>query len=394
MISFEERKQLAKKTREDIKNSYYMTTDNYVVLKPVSYLVLSTYSNLGSDAWTFGNSEEEFNKFAPLYLIVDKNSLNKYVYSTKTKKLYDINNNLLDLEDFVYNNPQGYDEGIYNLFYELTDITPTKSKDSKKYILKFKDGIKIEVSDSKDKSKKEIIAEAKKVYKDFKDSQGQEISNSYKKLSKEYNCDLEKLIYGKDGFMETFYPNGFPDFGGDIIFSEKYWDEFINWAKENNKIDFTNSIKDEELEEVEAEIIAPQENAIVETQEPTNEEIFEGTDTTNILGIKIGEDDLIYIPTGRVVCRNFRQYIDRGEIQYQKATSIASNVCREANKSMMNMNDVEWISAIVQDLFGEFNILMVFSSPYEEQQVTRASLEAERRRELERRNNPSLPENL
>lgn len=37
--------------------------------------------------------------------------------------------------------------------------------------LKFKDGTIIEVSDSKGKSKEEIIAEAKKVYKDFRDSQ-------------------------------------------------------------------------------------------------------------------------------------------------------------------------------------------------------------------------------
>lgn len=41
--------------------------------------------------------------------------------------------------------------------------------------LKFKDGTVIEVSETEDKSKEEIIAEAKEVYKDFRDSQKQEV---------------------------------------------------------------------------------------------------------------------------------------------------------------------------------------------------------------------------
>lgn len=68
------------------------------------------------------------------------------------------------------------------------------------------------------------------------ESQAQEISASYKALSKKYDVDLEELVYGKNGFMETKYPNGFPDFAGDIIYSEKYWNEFIKWANLQDKL--------------------------------------------------------------------------------------------------------------------------------------------------------------
>ena len=32
--------------------------------------------------------------------------------------------------------------------------------------------------------------------------------------------------------MKSMYPNGFPDFKGDVIYSEKYWNEFVQWAKD------------------------------------------------------------------------------------------------------------------------------------------------------------------
>ena len=38
-------------------------------------------------------------------------------------------------------------------------------------------------------------------------------------------------------FMETKYPNGFPDFDGDVIYSRRYWDEFAKWAKETKNAD-------------------------------------------------------------------------------------------------------------------------------------------------------------
>ena len=57
----------------------------------------------------------------------------------------------------------------------------------------------------------------------IKDSQAQEIAKCYEDFSKEYNVNLGELVYGEDGFMNSCYPEGFPDFNGDVIFSEKYW---------------------------------------------------------------------------------------------------------------------------------------------------------------------------
>lgn len=62
------------------------------------------------------------------------------------------------------------------------------------------------------------------------ESQSQEIGNAYRNLSKKFRVDMEELVYGKDGFMSNCYPNGFPDFHGDVIFSEKYWNEFEDWC--------------------------------------------------------------------------------------------------------------------------------------------------------------------
>lgn len=63
------------------------------------------------------------------------------------------------------------------------------------------------------------------------ESQSQEISKIYNDLSKDFKIDFEELVYGKDGFMQTKYPNGFPDFAGDVVYSEKYWNELVEFAK-------------------------------------------------------------------------------------------------------------------------------------------------------------------
>ena len=64
------------------------------------------------------------------------------------------------------------------------------------------------------------------------ESQSQEIGNYYREFSKKYNLDLNKLVYDEDGFMNSCYPDGFPDFDGDVIYSEKYWGEFEKWLKD------------------------------------------------------------------------------------------------------------------------------------------------------------------
>ena len=69
-----------------------------------------------------------------------------------------------------------------------------------------------------------------------KDSQSQEIDRIYRLLSDRYGVDLVELVYGKNGFMKTKYPNGFPDFKGDVVYSEKYWDEFERWLDKERGI--------------------------------------------------------------------------------------------------------------------------------------------------------------
>ena len=70
----------------------------------------------------------------------------------------------------------------------------------------------------------------------LEESQSQEIGQTYRLINKYYGCDIEELVYGPEGFMKTVYPNGFEDFKGDIIFSQKHWEEFENWLKETKGI--------------------------------------------------------------------------------------------------------------------------------------------------------------
>ena len=86
---------------------------------------------------------------------------------------------------------------------------------------------------------------------DLAESVSQEISNAYKQLSKEYGRDIEELVYGPNGFMATKYPNGLPDFRGDIIYSDKYWAEFEEWleAQDQIKEDLEDDLTDQEFAE-------------------------------------------------------------------------------------------------------------------------------------------------
>ena len=72
----------------------------------------------------------------------------------------------------------------------------------------------------------------------------EEASVMYEGLNKFYGYDLETMVYGEDGFMKEKYPNGFPDFKGDILYSSKHWDEFEDWAKDKYGIDFEQIRKD------------------------------------------------------------------------------------------------------------------------------------------------------
>ena len=76
------------------------------------------------------------------------------------------------------------------------------------------------------------------------DSQSQEIAREYQRLSEKYDLDFEDLVYGEDGFMNNCYPDGFPDFNGDVIFSEKYWNEFEKWLKETKGIELEHDNSD------------------------------------------------------------------------------------------------------------------------------------------------------
>ncbi len=71
------------------------------------------------------------------------------------------------------------------------------------------------------------------------ESQSSEIRDIYQDLSDFYNVDLAELVYGRKGFMKTFYPNGF-DTPADIVFLEDKWNEFEKWVKDTKGIDFAN----------------------------------------------------------------------------------------------------------------------------------------------------------
>ena len=75
----------------------------------------------------------------------------------------------------------------------------------------------------------------------LEESQSQEIGQAYKRLSDRYGVDFDELVYGRDGFMNSLYPRNpnyvyFPDFDGDVIYSEKHWNELADWALKNRNV--------------------------------------------------------------------------------------------------------------------------------------------------------------
>lgn len=75
--------------------------------------------------------------------------------------------------------------------------------------LKFKDGTIIEVSDSKGKSKEEIITEAKKVYKDFRDSQKVKDEKSLEQIIKEVSKFQKNKNFDVIDFKKALEENGY-----------------------------------------------------------------------------------------------------------------------------------------------------------------------------------------
>ena len=72
----------------------------------------------------------------------------------------------------------------------------------------------------------------------------EEPSVEYEGLGRFYGLNLENMVYGENGFMKDKYPNGFPDFNGDVLYSSKHWDEFEDWAKEKYGVDLEQIRKD------------------------------------------------------------------------------------------------------------------------------------------------------
>ena len=92
------------------------------------------------------------------------------------------------------------------------------------------------------------------------ESQAQEIGQAYKRLSDKYGVDFDELVYGKGGFMDSLYPTNpdyvyFPDFNGDVIFSEKHWNELVDWALKNKNVKLQRWGEDDNAETYGDELI-------------------------------------------------------------------------------------------------------------------------------------------
>ena len=64
-------------------------------------------------------------------------------------------------------------------------------------------------------------------------SMSQEVGSLYENLSDLYGIDFDNLIYGEEGFEKKVRPNLKGDFNGDVVYSEKLWNELDKWFKQN-----------------------------------------------------------------------------------------------------------------------------------------------------------------
>lgn len=129
---------------------------------------------------------------------VHKLTNNDIIYYYDNNVLYDKNHvQVLDYDLYVKHE----EERPHLDVDEISDSEFTKNYDDRMTVLT-----------KKDDTIKEALTE----------SQAQEISREYKILNRMYGVDIEELVYGKDGFMQSRYPEGFKDFAGDIIYNKKY----------------------------------------------------------------------------------------------------------------------------------------------------------------------------
>lgn len=143
---------------------------------------------------------------------------------------------------------------------------------------------------------------------DLDESLTQEIGQIYQELSDKFNIDFDELVYGEDGFMNNCYPDGFPDFNGDVIYNHKYWDELVDWAKKNKNLDLTKtsdiSALDEKIDKI-AEAknkLIKQRDTLVKDQEELEKHYLKKFDTASkrelqeiIIDINSKKDEINFI---------------------------------------------------------------------------------------------------
>jgi hypothetical protein len=111
----------------------------------------------------------------------------------------------------------------------------------------------------------------------LEESLSKEIRDVYKNLSIFYNIDLEELVYGNDGFMKSCYPEGFPDFDDDVIYSKKYWTEFEKWLKETKGIVLINEdLSEEEVKDLDK--VSLEEHINDRPADIESDQVLQGTD--------------------------------------------------------------------------------------------------------------------
>ena len=69
--------------------------------------------------------------------------------------------------------------------------------------------------------------------------------------------------------MKSCYPEGFPDFNGDVIYSQKYWDEFENWLEEERGIVLKEHINDRPADIESDQKLYGTDNAVVDCKKYT-----------------------------------------------------------------------------------------------------------------------------